>query len=284
MWNPFKKQETSASSPAGLAPAAEIEAPRGAVAAQSSALLAEIVRVRSDTLGQDLRPMQRLIRDTTFILPLLEPVRQTEQGTIIRFMTLENDEITVAFTDAARVREFFGGENPLGGTQMAVTHVSGRTLCEMAQRAGLRKIILNPNSDILFALHPLVYGAIAQGLVIGHIADEEIHSEEIAVGDCVAGPPNAEVLATFQAILGDFGAREAFWCALFLPPDEMRFALGVEIAPEQFEALSNQLRQSWIGPWPLPTPLHVLALGEAKIGESKNSARDAAIRQTLRIF
>lgn len=275
MWNPFKKRDAA---PA-FNPSQESEDVSDADYSASDALLAEIVRVRNDTLGQDLRPMQRLIRDTTFLLPLLEPIRQTENGTSIRFMTLENDEIVVAFTDTRRMREFFGRENPLGAAAMAVTHVSGRTLCEMAQRANLRKIILNPNSDILFALHPLVYGAIAHGLTIGHIADEEFHSEEIAVGTCVAGMPNEELLATFRAIGEEFGAEEIYWCALFLPPDEMRFALGVEAAPQRFEALFAQLTQNWIGKWPLPTPLHVF-----RLGESKNSVRDAAIRQTQRIF
>lgn len=274
MWNPFKKREDAPPSPSDEAQAQAI-----AEAAMTQALLDEIVRVRDDTLGQDLRPMQRLIREATFILPLHEPPRPTDGGQILRYMTLENDEIIVAFTDPPRLREFFGPENPLGGDQMAVTYVSGQTLCDMAQRAGLRKIILNPNSDILFALHPLVYGAIAHGLAIAHIVDEEFHSEEIGVGHCVAGPPSEEMLATFRPILSEFGASEAFWFALFAPPDEMRFAIGVEVAPEQFEALSNQLMQSWIGKWPLPTPLHVVALGEAK-----NATRDAAIRQTLSIF
>lgn len=279
MWNPFKKRED-----APLPPSDEAEAQAIAEAAMTEALLAEIVRVRDDTLGddtlgQDLRPMQRLIREATFILPLHEPPRPAQGGQILRYMTLENDEIIVAFTDAARRREFFGAENPLGGDQMAVTYVSGRTLCDMAQRAGLRKIILNPNSAILFALHPLVYGAIAHGLAIGHIADEEFHSEEIGVGHCVAGPPSDEMSANFRAVLSEFGATGAFWCALFAPPDEMRFAVGVEVAAERFEALSNQLVQNWIGKWPLPTPLHVLTMGEAK-----NATRDEAIRQTLSKF
>lgn len=64
--------------------------------------------MRDDTLGQDHRPMLRLICDTTFLLPLHEAPRQTEQGPVLRYMTFEDDSALCAFTDPERMRDFFG--------------------------------------------------------------------------------------------------------------------------------------------------------------------------------
>ena len=260
-WNPFKKAPPENAVPTNAA----------SIAPDAAALLDEIVRVRDDTLGQDLRPMQRLLRDAEFLLPLHEAPRQTPQGLSLRYMTLEDDSVMVAFTDAPRLRDFFAGENPLGGTQMAVNFSTGQSLCQMATNAALRKIIINPNSDILFALPPMIYEVLAQGLVIGHISDEEIHSPEIMLTKCPARLPEGELLEDFRAVLREFGIAEAYWLAMVLPPDEMRFCIGITDS-ENLNEVSNHLVQQWIGKWPLPTPLHILPLGR------ENSPRDGAIR------
>ncbi|RYG56974.1 hypothetical protein EON80_28760, partial [bacterium] len=139
-WNPFKKQ-----------PAQSL--PQNEVLNEKPDLLGEIVRVRDDTLGQDLRPMQRLIRDTTFLLPLHEPPTQTENGTLLRYMTVEENDVLCAFTDEPRMRDFF--RDYPKRDQIALSYQTGKSLCQMAEYDELRKIILNPNSDILFALHPM---------------------------------------------------------------------------------------------------------------------------------
>ncbi len=258
-WNPFKKQEQTA-------PASPTAAPD---------LLSEIVRVRDDTLGQDLRPMQRLIRDTTFLLPLHEAPVQTEQGTVLRYMTFEENDVLCAFTDEKRMRDFFR-DYPAPGLQ--VSYQTGKALGEMAEHGELRKIILNPNSDILFALHPMVYRTIAHGFVLGHICDEKLPTGEVAIGKSVAGTPGMDALDAFRVTLQQFGATEAFWAALFLPPDEMRFCIGVQAPANAFETLPEQLVQAWIGRWPLPTPLYVFPL------DGTSPQRDEAFRACDRIL
>ena len=258
-WNPFKKQEQTA-------PAIENAPPD---------LLSEIARVRNDTLGQDLRPMQRLIRDTTFLLPLHEAPTQTENGTVLRYMTFEENDVLCAFTDEKRMRDFFR-DYPVPGVQ--VSYQTGKALGAMAEHGELRKIILNPNSDILFALHPMVYRTIAHGFVLGHISDEKLPSFEIAVGKSVAGMPGMDALDAFRVTLKQFGATEAFWAALFLPPDEMRFCIGVGAPANAFETLPEQLVQAWIGRWPLPTPLYVFPLN------GTSPQRDEAFRACDRIL
>ncbi len=255
-WNPFKKQET----PAPSAPEA---------VAETRDLLSEIVYVRDDTLGQDLRPMQRLIRDTTFLLPLHEPPIPSEEGTKLRYITVEENEVMCAFTDEARMRDFF---RDLPEKDVVISYQTGKLLCQMAEYAELRKIILNPNSDILFALPPMVYRTIAHGFVMGHICDEKLPEGQIAMGRSIAGMPGMDALNTFRETLGQFGATEAWWGALFLPPDEMRFCLGVAAPERAFETLPDQLVQNWIGRWPLPTPLYVFPL------DGTLPERDAAFR------
>ena len=262
-WNPFKKQSAPA------APGVETQGEAGD-------LLSEIVRVRDDTLGQDLRPMQRLIRDTTFLLPLHEPPIQSEEGTILRYMTFEENDVLCAFSDAERLKEFFR-DSPLKG-QLAVSYQTGKHLCQMAEHDDLRKIILNPNADILFALHPMVFRAIAHGFVMGHISDEALSAGEIAIGRSVAGMPGMDALDAFRVTLAQFGATEAWWASLYLPPDEMRFCLGVAAPERAFETLPDQMVQSWIGRWPLPTPLYVFPLDGSQPG------RDEALRGTDRIL
>lgn len=266
-WNPFRKQSAPTSQPN-----LELED----VDAEEGDLLSEIVKVRDDTLGQDLRPLQRLIRDTTFLLPLNEPPIQTEKGTVLRYMTFEDDEVMCAFTDEARMRDFL--RDLPGKTQVPVSYQTGKHLAEMAEYADLRKIILNPNADILFALHPMMYRTVAHGVVMGHICDEKLPREEIALGKSVAGMPGMDALNAFRTTLGEFGATEAWWAALFLPPDEMRFCLGVAAPQRAFETLPDQLVESWIGRWPLPTPLYVFPL------DGTMPERDAAFRQTDRVL
>ncbi|BCM89280.1 hypothetical protein IAD21_01125 [Abditibacteriota bacterium] len=261
-WNPFKKQQTPS-----LTPHESVEEKRD--------LLSEIVYVRDDTLGQDLRPMQRLIRDTTFLLPLHEPPIQSEEGTRLRYITLEDDEVMCAFTDEQRMRDFF---RDYPSKQLAVSYQTGKTLCQMAEHGELRKLILNPNSDILFALPPMVYRTIAHGFVMGHICDEKLPEGPTAMGRCVAGMPGMDALDTFRQTLRQFGATEAWWASLFLPPDEMRFCLGVGAPQRAFETLPDQLVQNWIGRWPLPTPLYVYPL------DATAPQRDAAFRQADKVL
>ncbi len=261
-WNPFKKQQP--------APQLQPETDTGV-----AGLLSEIVRVRDNTLGQDLRPMQRLIRDTTFLLPLHEAPIQTPEGTKLRYMTFEEDEVLCAFTDTARMRDFFRNYPAPG---LEVSYQSGKRVCEIAQNADLRKIILNPNADILFALHPMVYRTIAHGMVMGHICDERLPAGEIIFAKSLVGMPGMDALDAFRVTLKQFGATEAFWGSLLLPPDEMRFCIGVSAPAKAFETLPEQLVQAWIGRWPLPTPLYVFAL------DGEVPARDEAFRKSDRIL
>lgn len=262
-WKSRKKPEVAP------APPCEVEEEDG------TDLLREIVRVRDDTLGGDHRPMLRLIRDTTFLLPLHEPPSQSENGPVLRAMTFEDDSALCAFSDAERMRGFFGGHP---ATEVPVSYQTGKTLGEMAQSTDRSKVIINPNADVSFALPPLVFGALAHGLVIGHISDEALPQGELAFGRSVAGMPPMDALDAFRVVLKQFGASQAWWAALFLPPDEMRFCLGVAAAPNAFETLPDQLVQAWIGRWPLPTPLYVFPL------DGSVPARDAGFRGSDRIL
>lgn len=261
-WNPFKKPQV-------------VPAPQNEIEDDARDLLSEIVRVRNNTLGQDLRPMQRLIRDTTFLLPLHEAPTQSEQGTVLRYMTFEENDVLCAFTDPARMRDFF---RDYPATGLEVSYQSGRDLCQMAEHADLRKIILNPNADILFAIEPMVYRTIAHGLVMGHICDEQLPSGEIVFGRSLAGMPGMDALDAFRVTLQQFGATEAWWASLLLPPDELRFCIGVSAPANAFETLPEQLVQAWIGRWPLPTPLYVYAL------DGQVPARDEGFRLGDRIM
>ncbi|RYX83384.1 hypothetical protein EON83_15305 [bacterium] len=263
-WKPFKKQQSPVTNPS-----------HDNVQDEPGDILSEIVRVRDDTLGQDLRPMQRLIRDTTFLLPLHEPPTQTENGTVLRYMTFEENDVLCAFTDADRMRQFFR-DYPIN-KQPVTSYQTGKSLCQMAEFDELRKIILNPNADILFALHPMVFRTIAHGFVMGHITHEALRPGA-AIGRSVAGMPGMDALDTFRVTLNQFGATEAWWAALFLPPDEMRFCIGVTAPARAFEVLPDQLAQDWVGRWPLPTPLHVFPL------DGTNPERDAAFRTTDQIL
>jgi hypothetical protein len=262
-WNPFKKE---------VAPAPQAESE---IEPDALALLREIVHLRDDTLGQDHRPMLRLIRDTMFLLPLSEPLRQTERGVLMRYMTFEDDQVLCAFTDPARMRDFFR-DYPAQG--LDVSYQSGESLGEIAQNAGFRKVILNPNSDILFAMPPLVFGAIAHGMVIGHISDEELPEGEMILGRCLAGMPPMDALDAFRVVLQQFGATEAYWAALVLAPGEMRFCIGVAAPPNAFETLPDELVSAWIGRWPMPTPLYVFPL------DGSVPQRDTAFRASDRIL
>ena len=262
-WNPFKKQSAPAASDVG----AESE---------TGDLLSEIVRVRDDTLGEDLRPLQRLIRDSTFLLPLHEPPVQSEEGTVLRYLTFEENDVLCAFSDAERMKDFLRDSSQKG--QMAVSYQSGKSLCQMAEHDEVRKIVLNPNSDVTFVLAPMVFRTIAHGFVMGHSSDEVLGPGQLAIGRSVAGMPGMDALDAFRVTLGQFGSTEAWWGALFLPPDEMRFCIGVAAPERAFETLPDQMVQSWIGRWPMPTPLYVFPL------DGTQPERDAALRATDRIL
>jgi hypothetical protein len=260
-WNPFAKKPAPADNP---------PPPSSTGIAPNATLLEAIVHARLDTLMGDLRPLHRTLLATELLIPLHEPPTMTPNGPKLRYMTFENDSVLLSFTDTERMHDFFAGSN--FGPRLAVAPVTGKTLCQMAAAADLRKVIINPNSDISYVLTPLVYRVLASEWIPASISDEEFHSNELIVAPPLSGSPDDILLDLWRATLREHGVPNAYWFNLMEPTtQELRYSFGVECPPEQLETINNALVQVWIGRWPVNTPLFVTPL--------TNDAKSQTIRE-----
>ncbi len=252
MFNPFKKREPTNREPA----------PAAAPMPDNANLVTLIQQMKLDTLMGDMRPMHRAIIEAEFLIPLLEPPTQTPQGTRLLYMTFDNavcgPQSTLAvFTDAARMREFFGANSPVG----AGVHVdfwSGKTCCETAMQAELPLLAINPLSDAHYAMPPHVYRALAFGYVPSSVAAPQIHGAQIAIARPLSGLPSQQELDAWRAVLKLNGSQSAYWFNVLLDDvGELRYGIGVECESEKFETIQEELVSAWLGIWPVNTPLWV---------------------------
>ena len=253
MFNPFKKRD-----PAPTAPAAE-------PLPDNAELVALIERMKLDTLTGDMRPLHRAILGAELLVPLLEPPTQTPQGTRMLYMTFDNavfgPQSTLAiFTDAERMRGFFGA-NPPSGSGVHVGFWSGKTACEAALRAELPLLAINPISDAHYAMPPHVYRVLSFGYVPSSVAEPEIKSAQMTIARPLSGLPSEAELDAWRAVLARNGARQAYWFNVLLEDvQEMRYAIGVACETPQFKAIQNELVGAWLGIWPVNSPLLVQQL------------------------
>lgn len=257
-WNPFapKKEEAPAqpaASPAG-SPAAS-----GDALPTNEALLEAIQDARLDTLMGDMRPMHRTLLEARLFVPLHEPPVEEAGGMRLRYMTFEDDRVMCVFTDKQRMRDYF-----LSGGREEGVHIwfaSGQEVCGMATQANLDKLIINPNSDILYAMPPLVFRVLAEGWVPGSISDEAIPSGEVIIGKPISGLPDEPMLQIWRDVLKENGVAEAYWFNAVMPEaNELRYAFAIGCAPEQLAKVESDLIGAWLGKWPVNTPLFVCAL------------------------
>lgn len=243
-------------------------------APSNEALLETIAEAqKADIISGDLRPMHRALRDAPLLVPLHEPPKANERGHMLHYITFEDDTMLGVFTDGEHLRSFF----PEHARPPSAIFLSGQQVCAMAADADLDLVVLNPQpfgpgdppaepadspyADIGYVMPPLVFRTLARGLVPGSLADEALPAT-FAVGPALAGPPDAATLSVWRKALAQSGARAAYWFTLTVPPDELRFGIAVEVAPEVFEALHVQLVRLWfMGDWPARTPLYVYQLG-----------------------
>lgn len=227
-------------------------------------LVALIHDMKLDTLMGDMRPMHRAILSTELLLPLHEP----PQDGHLRYMTFNDDSTLCAFTDTDHLRAYFA-DAPELGTRMAVAPLSGATLCDMAQQAELALFAINPRSTEHYAMPPHVFRVLAHGYVPSSVADEEIRSPQFAIARPLSGLPSPEELQAWREVLAQNGAVAAFWFNLLLDDvQELRYAIGVECAPEQLDTLQRRLAQAWFGKWPVNTPLWVQRLSDDETSQA----------------
>lgn len=230
-------------------------------------LIALIHTMKLDTLMGDMRPMHRAILSAHLLLPLHEPPHDGR----LRYITFNDDSTLCAFTDAAHWRAFCG-DAPNLPAQLAVAPLSGALLCDMAMQGDLALLAINPGSPEHYAMPPHVFRVLAHGYVPSSVSDETLHSPQIAVARPLSGLPTDVELQAWRAVLAQYGATAAFWFNVLLDDvKELRYAIGVECAPEQFETVQSQLTQAWFGKWPVNTPLWVQHLND--------DATSQAIRQ-----
>ena len=250
-WNPFAaKKEEAPAQPAATS---------GDALPTNEALLEAIQNARLDTLMGDMRPMHRALLEAKLFVPLHEPPSQESGGMRLRYMTFEDDRVMCVFTDKQRMREYF-----LSGGREEGVHIwfaSGQEVCGMATRAGLDKIIINPNSDILYAMPPLVFRVLAEGWVPGSVSDEAIPSGQVIIGKPISGLPDETMLQIWRDVLKGNGVTEAYWFNAVLPEaNELRYAFAVACESEQLAKVESDLKGAWLGKWPVNTPLFVCQL------------------------
>lgn len=252
MWNPFKKAEPKPAANASSAPDASSDAPEPP---DNQVLVAAIKDMKLDTLMGDMRPMHRAIIASDLLLPLHEPPRQADGGTILRFMTFNDNSSMCAFTDIERMRAFFTGM-PGVGAGVHIQFTGGQELCEMASRSEMALLSINPASDAHYAMPPHVYRVLQHGYVPSSVADEAVRSPQIAIASPMSGLPTEPELQAWREALAEGGARAAWWFNVMLEDvRELRYAIAVECPAERFEALSSALVGAWLGLWPVNTPL-----------------------------
>lgn len=245
MWNPFKKAEPQPAPSASSAPDAT----------DNQVLVAAIQRMKLDTLMGDMRPMHRAIIASELLLPLHEPPRQVDGGMLLRYMTLQDNSVMCAFTDMERLRAFFTGM-PGVGAGIHVQFTTGKDLCEMAEHDDMALLAINPDSDAHYAMPPHVFRVLQHGYVPSSVADETVHSPQIAIARPMSGMPSEGELQAWREALSQGGARAAWWFNVLLDDvRELRYAIAVECEPERFEPLSSALVGAWLGKWPVNTPL-----------------------------
>ena len=255
MWNPFKKPEPSATGNAA------------ATMPDNTELVALIHQMKLDTLMGDMRAMHRAIIGAEFLVPLLEPPQQTPQGTRMLYMTFDNAVLGPAstlalFTDAERAREFLGDTSALGA-QVCLGFWDGKAACETAMSAELPLLAINPGTDAHYAMPPHVYRALAFGYVPSSVADEEFPKMQIVIARPLTGLPTEQELDAWREVLARHGAEKAFWFNVLLEKiGELRYAIGVECAPEKFAQIQKDLVGAWFGIWPVNTPLWVQHLDD----------------------
>ncbi|MBV9865998.1 MAG: SseB family protein [Abitibacteriaceae bacterium] len=250
-----------------LEQAAPEQSPLGqptAAPAENAELVALIHDMKLDTLMGDMRPMHRAILTSPLLLPLHEPPHDGR----LRYITFNDDSTMCVFTDEAHLRAFCADMANLPA-QVAVVPVSGAMLCAMAMRGELALLAINPHSNEHYAMPPHVFRVLAHDYVPSSVADSEIRSQQMVVARPLSGLPSQEELQAWHVVLAQNGATAAFWFNLLLEDvQELRYAIGVECAPEQFETLQSKLVQAWFGKWPVNTPLWVqhLSLDEVSQG------------------
>lgn len=245
MWNPFKKSQ----------PQPAPSASNDATPPDNEALVAAIKDMKLDTLMGDMRPMHRAIIDSELLLPLHEPPRQVNGGMILRYMTLRDNTVMCAFTDIERMRAFFS-QVPGIGTGVHVQFTRGQELCEMAAHDDMALLAINPDSDAHYAMPPHVYRVLQHAYVPSSVADETLHSPQIAIARPMSGMPSDGELQAWREALSQGGARAAWWFNVLLDDvRELRYAIAIECEPQRFEPLSNALVGAWLGLWPVNTPL-----------------------------
>ena len=236
----------------------ESEAPPQAATPDNAGLIRLIHDFKLDTLMGDMRPMHRAILSSNLLLPLHEPPRDGR----LRYMTFNDDSALCAFTDEEHLRAFFA-DAPNLTAQMAIAFLSGATLCDMAMQGELSLLSINPRSGEHYAMPSHVFRVLAHGYVPSSVADEELRSQQIAVARPLSGMPSQEELQAWREVLVRNNAMAAFWFNLLLDDvKELRYAIGVECAPEGFEILRSQLVGAWFGKWPVNTPLWVQHLSD----------------------
>ena len=256
MFNPFKKRAPE--------PAHE-PAPQTQPMPDNSALVSLIHTMKIDTFMGDLRPMHRAILGSQLLVPLHEPPTVTPQGTRMLYMTFDNavfgPQSTMAlFTDAARMREFFGPDSSVGA-RVCVGFWDGKTACNAAMSAEMPHLAINPLSDAHYAMPPHVYRALAFGYVPSSVAQTEIKTPQIAIARPLSGMPSEQELSAWREVLRSRGASAAFWFNVLLDDVmELRYAIGVACAPESFQSVRDELISTWFGIWPVNTPLFVYQL------------------------
>ena len=220
--------------------------------------------MKLDTLMGDLRPLHRALIEAEFLIPLLEPPTQTPQGTRMLYMTFDNavfgPQSTLAvFTDAPRMREFFG-QSAREGVHLGFW--SGKTCCEAAMQAELPLLAINPTTDAHYAMPPHVYRVLAFGYVPSSVAEPEIKGAQMAIARPLSGLPTQPELDAWRTVLQKHGAGAAYWFNVLLDDVmELRYGIGVECEAEKFEAIGDELVKAWLGIWPVNTPLFVHHLG-----------------------
>lgn len=253
-WNPFARESQPASQP-------EQAASQGETLPNNADLLAAIEDARLDTLMGDMRPLHRVILGSELLMPLHEPPMETPQGTKLRYMTFEDDSVMLVFTDAAHLKEFFGDTNPIGGTRMCVIPMSGQDICRAATSSEMRKIIINPNADVLYVMPPLVYRVLAEGFIPGSVSDEAIPAGELIIARPISGLPDDEMMQAWREVLSQNGVTEAYWFNLIIPDrNELRYSFAVGCEEEQLKKIHSDLVGAWLGKWPVNTPLYVCRL------------------------
>lgn len=259
-WNPFARRHKTEPVPAAPDDAST-PLPR------NEDLVAAILALRENVPLGDIVPLQRAVLAARLLIPLSEPPAQTPDGVQMRPITFEDGATLAGYTDAETLRNALA--NTVDADRLAVGFLTGGEFCRMAEDGQFARAAINLFGSSQWALSPLVFCALARGVVLaGYPSGEDVRTGEgtlgAAVGPVPGGLPDAPTVAALRNALTQAGATRAFWYALVLTerePCELMLSIGVAgIAVADLPTVGRALMHAWLEHGFPAAPLRVTLL------------------------